>query len=121
VTEAAAAPAEPAAKAPAKKAVATPAAKKPAAKKAVAKPAAKKPAAKAPAAEAATLLDHPAPADMPGAPFAPPPAGTAAAPAAPDAHAKGHDVVSAAVQAANGLVQIGAGVARTILARLPRP
>ncbi|MCW3014819.1 MAG: hypothetical protein JWO02_1911 [Solirubrobacterales bacterium] len=110
------------------------AAAKPATKKAAAKPGAKaakavaeaKPliTAGAKATPVAPLMDHPAPADMPGAPFAPPPPGGYAADAgssdAPGTDSKGHDVVAAAAQAAGGLVQVGLGVAKTILARLPR-
>jgi hypothetical protein len=133
----------PATKPPAKPAATKPAAKKPATKRAPAvqappkraaakpsaSPAVKKPRAKPPvkapaaAGAAAPLLDHPAPADMPGAPFAPPPSGGYSAPAAPEAGtaAKGHDVLSLALRAAATLAQIGVGVARTVLGRLPRP
>lgn len=99
------------------------------AKKATAKArAASPPAQAAPTNVSEPLLDHPAPAAMPGAPFAPPSAestsGRRAATPPRDAKAKdatGADPVSAVVHAAGNVVQAGVDVAKAVLGRLPRP
>jgi len=94
-------------------------------------PNAKAPKTKAPKAKESTaraaamqpLLDHPAPADIPGAPFAPPPPRTPSDAREQDAAAgsQGRDVVSVAVRLAGDVAHAGVGVARLILRRLPRP
>ncbi len=69
------------------------------------------------------LLDHPAPADIPGAPFAPPPPRPPSDAFEQDAAAgsQGRDVVSVAVRLVGEVAHTGVGVARSILGRLPRP
>ena len=89
-------------------------------------PKANAPKAKESTARAAAmqpLLDHPAPADIPGAPFAPPPPRPPSDAFDHDAAAgsQGRDVVSVAVRLAGDVAHAGVGVARSILRRLPRP
>lgn len=107
---------------------ATPATARGAAKPKVAAPTtAAKPKAKASPKPAAKprkpprQLDVPSPAPTPNAAFAPPASGKAPEGSPPIVKDGGTDVVGAVREAAEGVVQAGVGIAKTILGRLPRP